>query len=777
MSGPDLDELAAAFAAPEGDVRPWTFWFLNDAVDERIVDDDLERLAGAGFGIVVPHPRVGLDPAVGYLTPRWWELMRHLAATCERLGLRIVLYDEASYPSGSANGAVVAENPEFAARCLVRAERTIEVGPGEVRYARPTLGRGLWDRRLVTVVLGPDGPRTVRVDERGLVRLDRPGMHRVVSVFDSPSGGTIRGAHEYQDDGSPLAPAAADLMNPAAVAAFRRLTHDGYAEHLGPWFGSTVVGLFTDEPSVGGRAPRPDSFPWTPGLEDDLARLAGSSSEAILERLALLWEPDDDGTRALLEEAVSRRVADVYYAAHRQWCDDHRLALTGHPLRADELRALDTFTWPGQDTIWRWVLPGDTALHGDQSVAPRDAGSARLLRGPDRSVTEIFGAYGWQLSLDEVKWLSDWSAVRGITDFLLHAVFSSVRGNRAYESEPDVGWHNAWWPHLPVVLRYLARMTLLNRALAEDPGVAVLVADDVAPDAEVAWLYRNQVPFTYVPAEDLELDLGHPGHPRAVAGAIEFAAVLVPEAAAAHPLAQRLADARVRVTRHASTLGDLAPAWLAVRSGRRADLRVRHGSLAGRTAALVTNEGEGPIVLDAGTVELWDPWNGTITRPAGTLRLGRRGSLWLVRGRHAGDAASGEDLPGDAAWTGVPLSPVTVTACTLPVPPQGLGDWTRQPELETASGSATYSATFELARAGDLRLDLGRVGELAEVRLNGRAVAHLFWTPYECRIDAALARTGVNRLEVVVTNSSANRWEGALRPSGLMGPVRLESAD
>ncbi len=214
--------------------------------------------------------------------------------TCERLGLRIVLYDEASYPSGSANGAVVAENPEFAARCLVRAEQVVEVAPGEVRYARPSLGRGLWDRRIATVVLDAGGPQRVEPDAHGLVRLDRPGTHRVVAVFDVPSGGTIRGAHAFQDDGSPLAPAASDLMNPEAVAAFRRLTHDAYAEHLGPWFGTTVVGLFTDEPSVGGRDPRTDSFPWTPGLEDDLADLSGPAVEQSTDRLALLWEPDGD---------------------------------------------------------------------------------------------------------------------------------------------------------------------------------------------------------------------------------------------------------------------------------------------------------------------------------------------------------------------------------------------------------------------------------------------------------------------------------------------------
>ncbi len=193
----------------------------------------------------------------------------------------------------------------------------------------------------------------------------------------------------------------------------------------------------------------------------------------------------------------------------------------------------------------------------------------------------MLGAYGWALSLDEVKWIADWNAVRGITDFLLHAVFSSVRGNRAYESEPDVGWHNAWWPHLPVMLCYLARTTLLNRALAETPGVAVAVADDTAPADEVAWLYEHQVPFAYVPARRGGSRFDRPVASDGRRGLGALRAVLLPPAAAGHPLAERLGAGGLRVTDDPTTLGDLAPEGIAVRHGPRSELRVRPGTLAG----------------------------------------------------------------------------------------------------------------------------------------------------------------------------------------------------
>ena len=45
-----------------------------------------------------------------------------------------------------------------------------------------------------------------------------------------------------------------------------------------PWFGDTIVALFTDEPAPLGRNPRPGAIAWTPGLETHLAAAAGAGA-------------------------------------------------------------------------------------------------------------------------------------------------------------------------------------------------------------------------------------------------------------------------------------------------------------------------------------------------------------------------------------------------------------------------------------------------------------------------------------------------------------------
>ncbi|GAB3115351.1 glycoside hydrolase [Aestuariicella hydrocarbonica] len=115
------------------------------------------------------------------------------------------------------------------------------------------------------------------------------------------------------------------------------------------------------------------------------------------------------------------------------------------------------------------------------------------------------------------------------------------------------------------------------------------------------------------------------------------------------------------------------------------------------------------------------------------------------------------------------------------------------------SGIATYHNQFTLAAkpdSGSLLLDLGQVGDVAEVWVNGQAAGIAWKPPYQVDIDA-LARVGDNKVEIRVANLWVNRLIGdlqpdveesekvtyttiktylpnaPLRPSGLMGPVTL----
>lgn len=72
----------------------------------------------------------------------------------------------------------------------------------------------------------------------------------------------MRGLHWGEDDGEPNAPLTADILNPIAVNRFIELTHEAYYRELKEYFGNTIIGFFTDEPSILGRNVS-GMFPWT----------------------------------------------------------------------------------------------------------------------------------------------------------------------------------------------------------------------------------------------------------------------------------------------------------------------------------------------------------------------------------------------------------------------------------------------------------------------------------------------------------------------------------
>ncbi len=245
----------------------------------------------------------------------------------------------------------------------------------------------------------------------------------------------------------------------------------------------------------------------------------------------------------------------------------------------------------------------------------------------------------------------------------------------------------------------------------------------------------------------------------------------------------------------------------------------------------VSGTGKGDCMFRAGgrSAELWDPVSGKITEVGGrrtedgrtrvALDLPQHGSVFVVFrkenpavGEVHGSAVEGtakQVLPIAGPWEvrfqegrGAPEQAVFAV----------LVDWTKHADagIKYFSGTATYRKTLEVTaeQAGcPAVLQLGSVGALARVRLNGRDFGIVWTAPWQVELTGAL-RAGKNELEIEVTNAWANRLVGdaglpseqritksnmqfekgkrtlqayqgfasedALQPSGLTGPVMLE---
>ena len=94
------------------------------------------------------------------------------------------------------------------------------------------------------------------------------------------------------------------------------------------------------------------------------------------------------------------------------------------------------------------------------------------------------------------------------------------------------------------------------------------------------------------------------------------------------------------------------------------------------------------------------------------------------------------------------------------------------------TGNIRYTASVMLDPIKHTVLDLGTVGQTAEVRLNGKYVGTRIFAPYRFDISDAV-HEGENTLEITVTNTCVHEQRDKfsrfmlIKPSGLLGPVKL----
>ena len=450
----DRETLIRELIAPPEEFTPIPFWFFDDEPDEKRIRQQLTDYVEKGVNGFVLHPRIGIPKHIAYLSDAFFKAVRFIVKTAAQLGMKVVLYDEGMYPSGSAHGLVVKANPDFASRGI-------------------------------TLTDEPKGREI-------LVRLADGKC--IVRGF---TGGTIRGIHFGEDDGQANAPKSADILNPEAVRTFIRLTHDRYYQELNEYFGNTIIGFFTDEPCALGR--NAGAFrEWVSGMEREIEREGGRLAD-----LEGLFTGQENATTRIYHRLIKRHLRENFYAQLSDWCKAHQIALMGHPEVSDDVEEELYFQVPGQDLIMRRVSPETGGLLEFDSVQAKLCADIARHLGRRRNLNECFGVCNrkkipWYFTGGDMKWYLDWMGVRGVNLFVPHAFYYSVAGERSGERPPDVGPNNIWWPYYKKYSDYMKRLSWLMTDSVNDAKVAVLCDNNRVPYQEVARLYENQVSFNMI---------------------------------------------------------------------------------------------------------------------------------------------------------------------------------------------------------------------------------------------------------------------------------------
>ncbi|MBQ3861727.1 MAG: hypothetical protein II779_14485 [Clostridia bacterium] len=730
-----FDIIQQIWQNPGPAYSPLPFWFWNDRLDGEELVRQLDDFHRHGIDGVVIHPRLGMA-GVGYLSDEYLALVKRVCAEAKRRFMNILLYDEGMYPSGSAHGEVVKEEPRFAARRLYARPAEEEIPEGE----DPQLM--LWVRRD-----GEGKALDVRLDEP---REEEDGWAACTLVLGY-TGGTIRGLSPDEDDGQPNAPKAADLLNPLAVDCFLRHTHERYYDALSAYFGSTVIGFFTDEPSVAGRGGRLDGgISWSYGMEEDFFEAGGDFPHLA----ALLFGSADKkllkDAEHIYREALRNRLGHAYYARLSAWCREHGIVLTGHPAESGDTDPLRYFDIPGQDLVWRMVEPGTELSSPDSVMAKLAADAARHL-GRERSAVEVLGVCGergnpWNLPPDEMMWYLNFLFARGTSMVIPHAFYYSVSTPLQFgERPPDVGPHSVWWKDYRALAGYIKRMSWLGATGTNNPACAVLCSPDYTPVKAVEPLWREGIPFNYLSVRDfMEKAHIHDGEIRIdryayktllIDGRLRLNAEIVKK------IGQFEVEGGYEY-RGSDFIGAMRKHYRPssrFEGETRGDLRFTRYTKSGCEFFLFVNEGReqirGRLVTDcAGRAYRFDPFTGKTEPLAGSMAEG--GFSYPVR------------VPG---WCAAVLG---FDPGSLPL----LGEEEEEQTVEIiALGEGRM--VFPASPAGNRRYILAaeEVRDMAEIKINGQDAGKFLFRPYEIDITA-LVKEGENEAEAVLTPSPANRY-------------------
>ncbi|MDR1566848.1 MAG: hypothetical protein LBS48_06165 [Treponema sp.] len=292
------------------------------------------------------------------------ELWDNFARGCRTYiakGMKLWIYDEHGYPSGTAGGVVLDRHPEYECKEIVYYSywKTL-IGEDEYRADIPS-GK-LYKAYLIK--LGSNGEYadiSDGLDERGTLRFTIPqGAWRLVVFITRRLFDATHSAHSYSEPRRYI-----DLFNPKATEAFLDVTHEKYKAVLGDEFGKGVRAFFTDEPSLQGWSMIPIAYPrlsWSDEFPNIFKKRFGYDAGESLMALFLNFGKNNVKACCDFWELQADLTADSFFGVIQSWCRKNNVASSGHLILEEGLvyhtlcygsyyRCMKKMCFPGIDQL------------------------------------------------------------------------------------------------------------------------------------------------------------------------------------------------------------------------------------------------------------------------------------------------------------------------------------------------------------------------------------------------------------------------------------------
>lgn len=443
-----LADPRTEFADPPLSVKTRPLWFWNGPLTREGIGEQVQKSRDAsgyyGFGIL-PTPK--MTPA--YATKEFLDRYEDAVNKAASLGMKMCLYDEFWFPSGSAGGLLAAKYPEATAKRLDLVEDSVN-GPAEYKRAIPA------GTLMGVVAMNAATKERIDITPRvaaGSLSWSAPAGTWKVMIFVC-----VRDGWDH-----------VDYLSPDAVRRFIELTYERFYQRLAKHFGTTIDSAFYDEPTFwtvqGGRM-------WTESFN---ARFQAKHGFSPVPYYPALWHdigPETEAARNALFGFRAELFSTGFAKTINDWCRAHKIQLTGHVdqeeivnptgLCGDLMKAFKHQDIPGVDQIFQY---------GRASKAYKIVSSAANNYDRPLVMTETYGAMQKLDAKGLYREAMDQYA-KGINLMVPHAVWYDP-GQIVFP--PELSYrHPVWGPLLPEYNKYMGRLNLLLQSGRHVADIAVL---------------------------------------------------------------------------------------------------------------------------------------------------------------------------------------------------------------------------------------------------------------------------------------------------------------
>ncbi len=463
--------LRDAFANPPMDCRPQTrWWWHGNALTKDDISRQLREMKAQGLGGAeqITMDEVYEKGNVPYLSPQYFELVKHAVAEAKSLGMTLSL--NFGGPGWIWGGEWVPES--MRTRCLLASMLTV---PGSTRFDGPLslkaainprdLPRSypdiLPEDKLVVVIAG-------RVADGALLPDTFQNLTSLVKdrriAWDVPEGDwRIMAFWSTIPEGSN----AVNHLDVEAMKFYVDTLGQRFVDALGSELGTTVESLFGDSFEV---PVHRNAIYWTDSLPDQFGARKGVDLIPLLP--ALWWDvgPATGGARYAVNEMLHHQGMVAFYNTFNEWCRAHGVKSRIQPYGF----VTDNLEGAGQSDIPEMEITAgekDAVPWFDTRIGPREyVASGAHIYGRNLISVEAYTYLHWEpyrATLEELKIASDTFLRAGANRFNNHGFIASperdIAPTRGFYAAIHVSPDNVWWPYYHNLSDYIARSCYLLR--------------------------------------------------------------------------------------------------------------------------------------------------------------------------------------------------------------------------------------------------------------------------------------------------------------------------